>query len=416
MQYKIASAALAALAVSSVNAGLISRQNALVIQPGYIVTPTISFNFQNLGAEALAYQTLAQLRDDLSRTAALVVELNKAATTVAADKQAQAQAVVKQVQANADAIRAKLEELTAALIARGNGGGGGGGSGGGAPGVPAIPSVAVPSVALPGVPSVAVPSVGIPSVALPGVPSVAIPSVSIPGVPSVAIPSVSLPGAPGVPSVAVPSVAVPSVSLPGVPGVPSVAVPSVSLPGAPGVPSVAVPSVAVPSVSLPGVPGVPSVAVPSVAIPSVSLPAVPGVPSVAVPSVAVPSVTVPDVPIASATSTAIGTVGGVVAALDAVVAQARALNTQVRTQLSLIGSYLEQLITPLLGQVKTESATAIANSFKQIATASDAFLAAAQTALANGNGASAALLQRIADARVSLNPTLVAGISPNVSV
>ncbi|KAI8267892.1 Periaxin, partial [Colletotrichum sp. SAR11_239] len=118
MQYRIASAALAALAVSSVNAGLISRQNALVIQPGYIVTPTISFNFQNLGAEALAYQTLAQLRDDLSRTAALVVELNKAATTVAADKQAQAQAVVKQVQANADAIRAKLEELTAQLIAR----------------------------------------------------------------------------------------------------------------------------------------------------------------------------------------------------------------------------------------------------------------------------------------------------------
>ncbi|KAI8171659.1 Periaxin [Colletotrichum sp. SAR 10_65] len=229
MQYRIASAALAALAVSSVNAGLISRQNALVIQPGYIVTPTISFNFQNLGAEALAYQTLAQLRDDLSRTAALVVELNKAATTVAADKQAQAQAVVKQVQANADAIRAKLEELTAQLIARGNGGGGGG-NGGGAPGAPAIPSVAV------------------------------------------------------------------------------------------------------------------------------------------------------------------------------------------RTQLSLIGSYLEQLITPLLGQVKTESATAIATSFKQIATATDAFLAAAQTALANGNGASAALLQRIADARVTLNPTLVAGISPNVSV
>ncbi|KAI8153922.1 hypothetical protein K4K50_007899, partial [Colletotrichum sp. SAR 10_71] len=95
---------------------------------------------------------------------------------------------------------------------------------------------------------------------------------------------------------------------------------------------------------------------------------------------------------------------------------ARSLNTQVRTQLSLIGSYLEQLITPLLGQVKTESATAIANSFKQIATATDAFLAAAQTALANGNGASAALLQRIADARVTLNPTLVAGISPNVSV
>ncbi|KAI8179461.1 Periaxin [Colletotrichum sp. SAR 10_86] len=236
MQYRIASAALAALAVSSVNAGLISRQNALVIQPGYIVTPTISFNFQNLGAEALAYQTLAQLRDDLSRTAALVVELNKAATTVAADKQAQAQAVVKQVQANADAIRAKLEELTAQLIARGNGGGGGG-NGGGAPGAPAIPSVA-----------------------------------------------------------------------------------------------------------------------------------------------------------------------------------ARSLNTQVRTQLSLIGSYLEQLITPLLGQVKTESATAIATSFKQIATATDAFLAAAQTALANGNGASAALLQRIADARVTLNPTLVAGISPNVSV
>ncbi|KAI8276844.1 hypothetical protein K4K60_007372 [Colletotrichum sp. SAR11_57] len=249
MQYRIASAALAALAVSSVNAGLISRQNALVIQPGYIVTPAISFNFQNLGAEALAYQTLAQLRDDLSRTAALVVELNKAATTVAADKQAQAQAVVKQVQANADAIRTKLEQLTAELIARGNGGGGGG-NGGGAPGAPAIPSVAVPSVALPGVPSVA----------------------------------------------------------------------------------------------------------------------------------------------------------------------ARSLNTQVRTQLSLIGSYLEQLITPLLGQVKTESATAIANSFKQIATATDAFLAAAQTALANGNGASAALLQRIADARVTLNPTLVAGISPNVSV
>ncbi|KAI8153170.1 Periaxin, partial [Colletotrichum sp. SAR 10_70] len=154
MQYRIASAALAALAVSSVNAGLISRQNALVIQPGYIVTPAISFNFQNLGAEALAYQTLAQLRDDLSRTAALVVELNKAATTVAADKQAQAQAVVKQVQANADAIRAKLEQLTAELLARANGGGGGG-NGGGAPGAPAIPSVAVPSVALPGVPSVA---------------------------------------------------------------------------------------------------------------------------------------------------------------------------------------------------------------------------------------------------------------------
>ncbi|KAJ0342544.1 hypothetical protein COL154_008813 [Colletotrichum chrysophilum] len=381
MQYRIASAALAALAVSSVNAGLISRQNALVIQPGYIVTPAISFNFQNLGAEALAYQTLTQLRDDLSRTAALVVELNKAATTVAADKQAQAQAVVKQVQANADAIRTKLEQLTAELIARGNGGGGGG-NGGGAPGAPAIPSVAVPSVALPGVPSVAVPSVGVPSVALPGVPSVAIPSVSIPGVPSVAIPSVSLPGAPGVPSVAVPSVAVPSVSLP----------------GAPGVPSVAVPSVAVPSVSLPGAPGVPSVAVPSVTVPGVT----------------VPSVTAPDV--SGATSTAIGTVGGVVAALDAVVAQARSLNTQVRTQLSLIGSYLEQLITPLLGQVKTESATAIANSFKQIATATDAFLAAAQTALANGNGASAALLQRIADARVTLNPTLVAGISPNVSV
>lgn len=83
MQSKIFSAAVAALAFSSVNAAAVDKRqnNAIVIQPGSIVTPQILFDPQALGAEALAYRALDQLRDDLARTSALVSELNKAVYT-----------------------------------------------------------------------------------------------------------------------------------------------------------------------------------------------------------------------------------------------------------------------------------------------------------------------------------------------
>ncbi|KZL63303.1 hypothetical protein CI238_11610 [Colletotrichum incanum] len=263
MQSKIFSAAVATLAFVSVDAAVVATRqtsNVIIIQPGSIVGPTIAFDPASLGFEALAYRALDQVRDDLFRTAALVVELNKAAGASIDDKRAQASAVTAQIQANAAAIKSKIDNLISILQSKAPAltTGGSGGSG------PTVPT------------------------------------------------------------------------------------------------------------------------------------------------------TGPN-PAATAQAT-IGTVGGIVDRVDALITQARTLNTQARTQISLVGSFLETLLTPTLGQIKTDSSRIIAQAMQQISTSVEQLLSTIGDLSTTAQGVTASLLQRITDARLSLRPILVLGISPDITV
>ncbi|KAF9877985.1 hypothetical protein CkaCkLH20_04561 [Colletotrichum karsti] len=371
MQSKIFSAAVAALALtSSVNAAAVDtrQNNVIVIQPASIVGPTIAFDPSALGLEALVYRALDQLRDDITRTSALITELNKAFYANLDAKKAQADAVVKQVQENANNIRIKLESLTGTIQGKIDAlpkqipaaptaptlpavptlptGGSGGGSGGGGAGGAGGPGAAVTSV-------------------VNGVTTI------IGGIPTAV--------AGGIVSTAVANAGGAANSAAGAAG--AAASSAVAAGGAAG---------------------------------SAAAGAAQGAAGTAVAAAggAVNTV-VAEVP--GAVSTAIGTVGGIVDRVDAVLAAARTLNSQARSQINQVGSYLETLITPTIGQIKTESAKSIANSFKQISTATDTFFVVVLAAAENGQGTSAVLIQRITAAKVSLNPTFILGISPDVT-
>ncbi|KAF6838239.1 hypothetical protein CPLU01_02600 [Colletotrichum plurivorum] len=146
MQTKFLSAALAAVAITSVYAGAVTPRQAIKIVPGAIVLPTLVFDPSQLGLEDTAYKGLDQVRQSLVATGNLVVQLNTlAGQSIDA---AQVALVLAQAQANADAIAAQVNTLIAALQSKvptlptaGNGGG----AGGGPRPTPTLPSPSIPT-------------------------------------------------------------------------------------------------------------------------------------------------------------------------------------------------------------------------------------------------------------------------------
>ncbi|KAF6803960.1 hypothetical protein CSOJ01_10532 [Colletotrichum sojae] len=149
MQIKFLSAALAAVAITSVHAGAVTPRQAIKIVPGAIVLPTLTFDPSQLGLEDTAYKGLDEVRQSLVATGNLVVQLNTLAGQSVDAQKAQVALVLAQAQANADAIAAKITTLIADLKSKvptlptaGNGGGGGGG----APRpTPTLPSPSIPT-------------------------------------------------------------------------------------------------------------------------------------------------------------------------------------------------------------------------------------------------------------------------------
>lgn len=80
MQSKIFTAALAAFSFASVQGAVLPRAT---ITPGTIVTPGISFNPAELGANELAFRTLQVLTGQIAQTTALANSLALQATGTA---------------------------------------------------------------------------------------------------------------------------------------------------------------------------------------------------------------------------------------------------------------------------------------------------------------------------------------------
>ncbi|KAL0931420.1 uncharacterized protein CTRU02_214155 [Colletotrichum truncatum] len=354
MQSKMYSAALAALAIALVDAAAVSKRQLITFQPGAIVGPTINTNYGDL--QVLGGEAVAFRALDEIRN-----DLLKTGTLVTQlNKATSMNAEDKRVQAAAvvSQVQQNAQSITGKLanftsLIQGK--------------IPTTPNVGNVG----GVPNLNLPTLSLPNLNLP---TLSIPNLNLP---TLSIPNLNLP------SISVPNVNLPSVSVPNV-NVPSATLPNLGAPSAPGVPAVPVPPVGS------GAPGVGNVG-------------------------AVPSFTVPALP--TSTSIAIGTIGGVVDRLDALVSQAHTLNNQARTQVSLIGSFLETLLTPLLGTVKGSSSRDIANSFKQISSSLDSFFGVLSTLATNGGvGSAQSYINRINEARGNITPALVAGISVDVTV
>ncbi|UQC77070.1 uncharacterized protein CLUP02_02536 [Colletotrichum lupini] len=111
MQSKIFTAALAAFSFASVQGAVLPRAT---ITPGTIVTPGISFNPAELGANELAFRTLQVLTGQIAQTTALANGLALQATGTATAAADQVQAVVAQLSSNAAAIAANVASIVAA--------------------------------------------------------------------------------------------------------------------------------------------------------------------------------------------------------------------------------------------------------------------------------------------------------------
>ncbi|KAK1494121.1 hypothetical protein CCUS01_13788 [Colletotrichum cuscutae] len=111
MQSKIFTAALAAFSFASVQGAVLPRAT---ITPGTIVTPGISFNPAELGANELAFRTLQVLTGQIAQTTALANSLALQATGTATAAADQVQAVVAQLSSNAAAIAANVASIVAA--------------------------------------------------------------------------------------------------------------------------------------------------------------------------------------------------------------------------------------------------------------------------------------------------------------
>ncbi|KAK1690020.1 hypothetical protein BDP55DRAFT_725402 [Colletotrichum godetiae] len=132
MQSKIFTAALAAFSFASVQGAVLPRAT---ITPGTIVTPGVSFNPAELGANELAFRTLQVLTGQIAQTTALANSLALQATGTATAAADQVQAVVSQLSANAAAIAANVASIVAAAPT-------------------AIPSAPAPTVTAPATPDV----------------------------------------------------------------------------------------------------------------------------------------------------------------------------------------------------------------------------------------------------------------------
>ncbi|GKT54249.1 hypothetical protein ColTof4_06396 [Colletotrichum tofieldiae] len=73
MQFKFSTLAVAALSLSSVQSASVPR--SIIISPGVIVLPAITFNPSDLQFQVAVFQTLDLLRTDIAKTAALVNQL-----------------------------------------------------------------------------------------------------------------------------------------------------------------------------------------------------------------------------------------------------------------------------------------------------------------------------------------------------
>ncbi|EXF75706.1 hypothetical protein CFIO01_04639 [Colletotrichum fioriniae PJ7] len=111
MQSKIFTAALAAFSFASVQGAVLPRAT---ITPGTIVTPGVSFNPAELGANELAFRTLQVLTGQIAQTTALANSLALQATGTATAAADQVQAVVAQLNSNAAAIAANVASIVAA--------------------------------------------------------------------------------------------------------------------------------------------------------------------------------------------------------------------------------------------------------------------------------------------------------------
>ncbi|OHE92046.1 hypothetical protein CORC01_12627 [Colletotrichum orchidophilum] len=112
MQSKIFTAALAAISFTSVQGAVLPRAT---ITPGTIVTPGLSFDPAELGANQLAFATLQLLSGQLAQTTALAGTLALSATGTATIAVNQVQAVVAQLSSNAAAIASNVASIVASV-------------------------------------------------------------------------------------------------------------------------------------------------------------------------------------------------------------------------------------------------------------------------------------------------------------
>ncbi|KZL75952.1 hypothetical protein CT0861_00229 [Colletotrichum tofieldiae] len=110
MQFKFSTLAVAALSLSSVQSASVPR--SIIISPGVIVLPAITFNPSDLQFQVAVFQTLDLLRTDIAKTAALVNQLTNSTAGNVLETINQANLVLGQTTTNVANILTKVTGLS----------------------------------------------------------------------------------------------------------------------------------------------------------------------------------------------------------------------------------------------------------------------------------------------------------------
>ncbi|TDZ18677.1 hypothetical protein Cob_v008313 [Colletotrichum orbiculare MAFF 240422] len=140
-----------------------------------------------------------------------------------------------------------------------------------------------------------------------------------------------------------------------------------------------------------------------------------GLPSPTLPSVALPTATVAATA-ADIAQLAEQVVVQVQTLFNQANGQVRALQAQATQQATGILGLVDATLKKLLGDASTATTAALQTAYAQSTIATQLLLATVAGVLANVQGTSAALTQRITNASVKLNPTLVLGVSPDIKI